>query len=77
MGTDKKFNTSKHKVMHISTTGYKVGAHNFEMTEKDKDLSATTWAQNKCVPKKQANTNLGEVSDIFPAQLEKYQHVHT
>lgn len=57
-------------------TGYKVGAHNLQIIEKDNDLSATTWAQNKYVPKIQANTNVGEVSDVFPAQLEKYQHAY-
>lgn len=40
-GNDKKCNT-KHKVMHIWMTGYKVGAHILQMIEKDKDLSATT-----------------------------------
>lgn len=52
MGTDKKCNTLKNKVMYIWTTGYKVGAHNFQMIKKDKDLILSTWAQNKYLPKK-------------------------
>lgn len=76
MGTDKNCNTSKHKVMHIQTTGYKLGAHNLQMIEKDKDLSATTWAQNKHAPEKPGKY-VSRVSDIFPAQLEKYRHVHS
>lgn len=45
--------------MHIWMTGYKVGAHNLQIIEKDSDLSATTWAQNKYVPKIQKNVTLG------------------
>lgn len=40
----------KNKVMHIWMTGYKVGTHNLLMN-KDKDLSVSTRAQNKYVPK--------------------------
>jgi len=43
---DKKCNTSKHKVMHLWTTGYKVGDHNLQMIEKDKELSANTRVQS-------------------------------
>lgn len=50
MGTDKKCNPTKNKVVHIWMTGYKVGAHNLQMN-KDKDLSVSTRAQNKYVPK--------------------------
>lgn len=74
MGTDKKHNPTKNKVMHTWTTSYKVGAHNLQMI-KDKYLSVSTWAQNKNVLQN-TNMDLGEFSDRFPTQLGKYQHLN-
>jgi len=62
--------------MHLWTTGYKVGDHNLQMIEKDKELSANTRVQSMW-QKIQGNINLSEVSDVFLAQIEKYQHVHS